>query len=120
MEQRQCDRAESPAEFFSRPVAAAGRENPGAVSELGHGRPFRSQEALVGARERLLEHPAVYAAWQAPFAAQKFAPVERRLRDRAIRRVLDAGCGTGTHARRLERVEEGGGDVTEQYLAAAQ
>ena len=51
--------------------------------------------ALSEARDRLMEHPAVYAVWQAPFAAQKFAPVERQLRERTIRRVLDVGCGTG-------------------------
>ena len=73
----------------------------------------------MGARERLLEHPAVYAAWQAPFAAQKFAPVERRLRDREIRRVLDVGCGTGTNARRFERVEYVGVDINEKYLGVA-
>lgn len=69
--------------------------------------------------ERLLEHPAVYAAWQAPFAAQKFAPVERALRGRPIRRVLDAGCGPGTNAPRFAEVDYVGLDINERYLAIA-
>lgn len=73
----------------------------------------------MGARERLLERPAVYAAWQAPFAAQKFAPVERALRDHDVRRVLDVGCGTGTNADRFKQVDYIGVDINEQYLQAA-
>jgi SAM-dependent methyltransferase len=75
--------------------------------------------ALMRARDRLLEHPAVYAAWQAPFAAQKFAPVERALRNQDIRRVLDVGCGTGTNAARFEGIDYVGLDINEQYLAVA-
>jgi SAM-dependent methyltransferase len=73
----------------------------------------------VGARERLLEHPAVYSAWQAPFAAQKFAPVERWLRDHDITRVLDVGCGAGTNAEHFTGVDYVGIDVNEKYLQAA-
>lgn len=57
------------------------------------------------ARDRLLEHPAVYRAWQAPFAAQKFAPVERWLRTHEVQRVLDVGCGAGTNAGRFDGVD---------------
>ena len=73
----------------------------------------------MGARERLLEHPAVYSAWQAPFAAQKFAPVERWLRDHEIKRVLDVGCGAGTNAEHFAGVDYVGIDVNEKYLQAA-
>jgi SAM-dependent methyltransferase len=73
----------------------------------------------MGARERLMEHPRVYSAWQAPFASQKFAPVERWLRDHEIRRVLDVGCGAGTNAGRFSDVEYVGIDVNERYLQAA-
>ena len=73
----------------------------------------------MGARERLFEHPAVYAAWQAPFAAQKFAPVERALRDQDIRRVLDVGCGTGTNADRFRDADYVGIDINERYLEVA-
>ncbi len=73
----------------------------------------------MGARDRLMEHPGVYSAWQAPFAAQKFAPVERWLRNHDIRRVLDVGCGAGTNAERFAHVEYVGIDVNERYLQAA-
>ena len=73
----------------------------------------------MGARERLLEHPAVYAAWQAPFAAQKFAPVERWLRHRTVQRVLDVGCGAGTNAGRFTGMDYVGIDINARYLNAA-
>lgn len=71
------------------------------------------------ARDRLLEHPAVYRAWQAPFAAQKFAPIERWLRSHESRRVLDVGCGAGTNAGRFSHVDYVGVDVNDRYLQAA-
>ena len=70
-------------------------------------------------RDRLLEHPAVYSTWQAPFAAEKFAPVERRLRGREIRRVLDVGCGTGTNAARFDGIDYVGIDINDRYLQIA-
>lgn len=73
----------------------------------------------MGARERLLELPAVYSAWQAPFAAQKFAPVERWLRDHTVGRVLDVGCGAGTNAARFAGCDYVGIDVNERYLQTA-
>ena len=73
----------------------------------------------MGAREWLLENPIVYSAWQAPFAASKFAPVERRLRDVTIRRVLDVGCGAGTNARRFANYDYVGVDINERYLEVA-
>jgi SAM-dependent methyltransferase len=69
--------------------------------------------------DRLLEHPAVYAAWQAPFVNRKFAPVERRLAGTNVRRVLDVGCGPGTNARRFAGAEYVGVDINERYLAIA-
>src|SRR5262245_32644641 len=66
-----------------------------------------------------MEHPAVYAAWQAPFVAQKFAPVERRIDGLTVRRVLDVGCGPGTNARRFLGAEYVGIDINERYLASA-
>lgn len=69
--------------------------------------------------DRILEHPAVYAAWQAPFVANKFAPVERQLARRNVRRVLDVGCGPGTNARRFQHAEYVGIDVNDHYLEIA-
>jgi SAM-dependent methyltransferase len=69
--------------------------------------------------QRLLEHPWVYATWQAPFASQKFAPVERGLEGRAPRRVLDVGCGPGINARRFAGADYVGVDINDDYLAIA-
>ena len=69
--------------------------------------------------DRILEHPAVYAAWQAPFVSQKFAPVERHLSCAKIRRILDVGCGPGTNARRFVGAEYVGLDINEHYLEIA-
>jgi SAM-dependent methyltransferase len=75
--------------------------------------------AVVRLIERILEHPAVYAAWQAPFVSQKFAPVERQIRHQRIRRVLDVGCGPGTNASRFAGADYVGVDINERYLAIA-
>jgi SAM-dependent methyltransferase len=69
--------------------------------------------------ERFLEHPAVYALWQAPFVSQKFAPVERHLAHRDVGRVLDVGCGPGTNAPRFAGADYVGVDINERYLAIA-
>ena len=73
----------------------------------------------MGFVTRLLEHPAIYSAWQAPFAAEKFAPVERRLERHRIRRVLDVGCGPGTNAGRFAGADYVGIDINDAYLAVA-
>ena len=67
----------------------------------------------------MLEHPAIYAAWQAPFVSRKFAPVERHLARINVRRILDVGCGPGTNAPRFVSAEYVGVDVNDQYLAIA-
>lgn len=61
----------------------------------------------------------MYAAWQAPFRLQKFAPVERYLRSADIRRVLDVGCGPGTNAPRFAGVDYVGVDINDEYLSFA-
>jgi SAM-dependent methyltransferase len=69
--------------------------------------------------ERILEHPAVYAAWQAPFVSQKFAPIERHIRHHQVRRILDVGCGPGTNAPHFAGADYVGVDINERYLAVA-
>ena len=68
---------------------------------------------------RLLEQPAVYRAWQAPFVDEKFAPVARALARRPPRRVLDVGCGPGTNAARFAGIEYVGIDHNPRYLEVA-
>jgi SAM-dependent methyltransferase len=67
----------------------------------------------------MLEQPAVYAKWQAPFVSGKFAPVERALADFNVRRVLDVGCGPGTNAPRFAEAEYVGVDINQRYLQIA-
>lgn len=69
--------------------------------------------------DRLLEHPAVYAAWQAPFVSSKFAPVERHLARQTVRRILDVGCGPGTNAPRFASADYVGVDINDHYLDLA-
>lgn len=69
--------------------------------------------------DRLLELPLVYSLWQAPFARQKFKPVERQLADVSVRRVLDVGCGPGTNAGRFSGADYVGIDINEDYLVEA-
>jgi len=74
---------------------------------------------MIQLLERVLEHPAIYQRWQAPFVAQKFAPAERHIRHTTIRRVLDVGCGPGTNAARFEAAAYVGVDINARYLAVA-
>ena len=74
---------------------------------------------MIRLLERVLEHPTIYARWQAPFVRQKFAPVERRIRHAAIGRVLDVGCGPGTNAAHFAAADYVGIDINEEYLAVA-
>jgi SAM-dependent methyltransferase len=69
--------------------------------------------------DRMLEHPSVYAVWQAPFVSSKFAPVERQLARLNVRRVLDVGCGPGTNAPRFASADYVGVDINERYLSIA-
>jgi SAM-dependent methyltransferase len=67
----------------------------------------------------ILEHTLVYRAWQAPFAAQKFAPVLERNDLRRVHRVLDVACGPGTNTRHFADVDYLGVDVNENYIRDA-
>src|SRR5262249_1854420 len=63
--------------------------------------------------------PSVYAAWQAPFVEEKFAPAARHLQGKQIRRLLDVGCGPGTNALRFSGVDYVGVDINDRYLSIA-
>lgn len=69
--------------------------------------------------DRFLELPGIYAAWQAPFAAQKFAPAARHLGDVPVGRVLDVGCGPGTNADHFKSADYVGLDINDDYLSKA-
>ena len=66
---------------------------------------------------RVLEHPVVYRAWQAPFEAAKLRPVFRHNDFSRVSRVLDLGCGPGTNAREFRHVEYLGVDINPRYVA---
>lgn len=69
--------------------------------------------------DQVMERPWVYRLWQAPFAETKFAPVQRALDTRKVRRVLDVGCGPGTNASRFTGADYVGVDINEKYLEVA-
>lgn len=69
--------------------------------------------------KRLLEHPLVYALWQAPFVAQKVAPFRHHNDPRAMQRVLDVGCGPGTNRSLFATTEYLGVDLDPSYVARA-
>ena len=75
--------------------------------------------AVLRFMERMLEHPAIYKASQAPFVEQKFAVIERHLRHQNIRRILDVGCGPGINAARFPGADYVGIDINERYIALA-
>ena len=72
---------------------------------------------------RFLELPIIYATWQAPFARQKFLPVERAIKSKMIRRALDVGCGPWTTALALAAARPDaavlGCDLSEPLVAIA-
>ena len=70
-------------------------------------------------RDKLLEIPVIYRAWQLPFAEQKLAPLQRRGDMLRARRVLDVGCGPGTNAKHFSHTEYLGIDHNPAYVAAA-
>ena len=67
----------------------------------------------------ILERAAVYRAWQAPFAEQKFAPILEKDDLSNVRRVLDVACGPGTNSRHFTHVDYLGIDVNENYIRDA-
>ena len=67
----------------------------------------------------LLEHPAIYRLWQAPFANQKLEPVFRHNDITKVRRVLDVGCGPGTNTPHFANNEYLGIDFNERYIEDA-
>jgi SAM-dependent methyltransferase len=67
----------------------------------------------------LLEQTVVYSLWQAPFAAEKLAPVLKHNDLRKVRRVLDVGCGPGTNTRCFAGSDYLGIDINPRYIDSA-
>jgi SAM-dependent methyltransferase len=67
----------------------------------------------------LLEQTVVYSLWQAPFAAEKIAPVLRHNDLRTVRRVLDVGCGPGTSTKYFAESDYLGIDINPRYIESA-
>ena len=68
---------------------------------------------------RIMEHTAAYRLWQAPFAERKFSPVLRHNDLRAVRRVLDVGCGPGTNTHHFDGAHYLGVDFNPEYIEYA-
>lgn len=67
----------------------------------------------------VMEHPTAYRLWQSPFVSVKFAPVLKHNDLRAVRRVLDVGCGPGTNSQFFTAADYVGLDINESYVRTA-
>jgi SAM-dependent methyltransferase len=67
----------------------------------------------------ILDLPAVYALWQAPFVAQKIAPFLAAGPAARAGRVLELGCGPGTNAHLFDPQGYVGIDLSPHYVEAA-
>lgn len=68
---------------------------------------------------QLLDHPACYSAWQAPFAQQKIAPFLNANDVAQISRILEIGCGPGTNATLFNHADYIGIDLNRRYIDSA-
>lgn len=69
--------------------------------------------------DRVLSHPGVYRAWQAPFVKQKLTPFLGNSSVRRTDRVIDVGCGPGTNAGVFEPNGYVGVDLSSRYVDSA-
>ena len=69
--------------------------------------------------DRILSHPAVYRAWQAPLVEQKLAPFLANSSIGPDDRVIDIGCGPGTNAGIFQPRGYLGADLSPDYIASA-
>ena len=67
----------------------------------------------------LLEQSPVYSLWQAPFAADKLAPLFAHNDLKRVRRVLDVGCGPGTNTGLFAHADYLGIDINPKYIETA-
>lgn len=69
--------------------------------------------------DRILSHPAVYRAWQAPLVKQKLAPFLANSSIGPNDRIIDVGCGPGTNAGIFEPKGYVGVDLSPEYVDSA-
>lgn len=74
---------------------------------------------LLKRMSSVMETPWVYALWQKPFQRKKFAPVQKHNDLKAVRRVLDVGCGPGTNAEFFSQSAYVGIDINPAYVERA-
>jgi SAM-dependent methyltransferase len=89
------------------------------VSGAAGDKPVYLKLETMGLTETLLEKPVAYRLWQAPFAAQKFAPVLAHNNMGRINRVLDVGCGPGTNSSQFTHTKYLGIDINGDYIESA-
>ncbi len=75
--------------------------------------------AAVALMTHLLERTLIYSLWQAPFAADKLAPLLAHNDLRQVRRVLDLGCGPGTNTALFTHADYLGIDINKDYIEHA-
>ena len=75
--------------------------------------------AAMALMTHLLERTLIYNLWQAPFAAEKVAPVLAHNDLRDVRRVLDVGCGPGTNTPLFTHTDYLGIDINKDYIVHA-
>jgi SAM-dependent methyltransferase len=71
------------------------------------------------ALDYLLEQTIVYSLWQAPFAADKVAPILAHNNIDQVRRVLDVGCGPGTNTHLFSKSDYLGVEMNPRYVEYA-
>ena len=69
--------------------------------------------------DRILSQPLAYRLWMTAFAGRKLEPIAAHNDLRAIKRVLDVGCGPGTNAPVFEHAEYLGVDLNPSYIENA-
>lgn len=68
----------------------------------------------------VMEHPAVYRIWQAPFVQSKIEPILKHNDLTRVSRVLDVGCGPGTNTSLFPAAcLYHGIDINERYIHLA-
>ena len=75
--------------------------------------------AAMTVMTHLLERTVFYSLWQAPFAANKLAPLLAHNDLLQVRRVLDVGCGPGTNTPLFAHADYLGIDINKNYIEHA-